>query len=229
MVQGPCSHHKYLPGNATKALTFAVGKSTDVYRSWQPCGFRDQNAPAWASLQKPFPCGTRQVSYQRLRVDCMSLTPTPIITRMLSVSLAFRGAYMESSLFSFVECLCALPNLHTFEIVYCLSGKLPAGIKRAFTAINLPTIRTLTVHSRAGSVIKACPNVKEVTLICGGFNIPDSVIELLADMQHTIRRVAVLHGNSEGISKLFLPSKAYLIHYILNTVSSKTSGTLSYA
>jgi hypothetical protein len=118
---------------------------------------------------------------------------------------------MESSLFSFVQCLCALPNLHTFEIVYCLSGKHPAGIKRAFAAINLPSIRTLTVHTRAGSVIKACPNVKEVTLICGGFNIPDSVVELLADMQHAIRRVAVLHGNSEGVGKLFLSSEVYPI------------------
>lgn len=113
---------------------------------------------------------------------------------------------MESSLFSFVQCLCALKNLHTLEIIYCLSGKHPAGIKRAFTAISLPSIRTLTVHSRAGSVIRACPNVKEVTLICGGFNVPDSAIQLLADMQHTIRRVAVLHGNSEGIGKpLFFP------------------------
>ena len=128
---------------------------------------------------------------------------------------------MESSLFSFVECLCALPNLHTFEIVYCLSGKHPVGIKRAFAAISLPTIRTLSVHSRAGSVIRACPNVKEVTLICGGFNIPDSVIELLAGVQHTIRRVAVLHGNSEGVGKLFLSSEGHRIYLI--TVSSKTS------
>ena len=110
---------------------------------------------------------------------------------------------MESSLFIFVGCLCALPNLHTLEIVYCLSGKHPAGIKRAFAPISLPSIRTLTVHTRAGSVIKACPNVKEVALICGGFNIPDSVVELLADRKHTITRVAVLHGNSEGVGKLF--------------------------
>ena len=124
--------------------------------------------------------------------------------RTLSVSLAFHESYMESSLFSFVECLCALPNLHTFEIAHCLSGKHPAGIIRAFTAMNLPSIRTLTVRSRAGSVIRACPNVKEVTLICGGFNIPDSVVGLLADMRHTIGRVAILHANSEGVGKLFI-------------------------
>ena len=141
---------------------------------------------------------------------CFTLMST---LRVLSVSLTFHGTYMESSLFSFVECLCALKNLHTFEIVYCLSGKHPAGIKRAFTGISLPSIRILTVHSRAGAVIKACPNVKEVALICGGFNIPDSVVELLADMQHTIRRVAVLHGNSEGVGESLLSSKVYRIHH----------------
>lgn len=118
---------------------------------------------------------------------------------------------MESSLSSFVGCLYALPNLHTLEIVYCLSGKYPAGVKRAFATVSLPNIRSLTVHTRAGSVIKACPNVEEVTLICGGFNVPDSAVELLADMRHTIKRVAVLHGNPDGVGKLFPPSKVH--HY----------------
>src|SRR5579872_253539 len=115
---------------------------------------------------------------------------------------------MEAGLAAFTICLCALPNLHTLEIVYCLSGKHPAGIKRAFTDISLPNIHTLTVHSRAGSVIKACPNVKEVTLICGGFNIPDSIAELLAGMRHTIKRIAVLHGSSDGVGTLFVSSQA---------------------
>jgi hypothetical protein len=154
-----------------------------------------------------------------IEYTCFTLTP---ILGVLSVSLAFHGSYLESSLYSFVECLCALQNLYTLEIIYCLSGKPPAGIKRAFTAINLPNIRTLIVHSRAGSVIKACPNVKEVTLICGGFNIPDSVVELLADMRHTIRRVAVLHGNSEGVGK-FIPFPPRYILCILSTVFSKIS------
>ena len=133
---------------------------------------------------------------------------------------------MESSLSSLVGCLYALPNLHTLEIVYCLSGKYPAGIKRAFATVSLPNVRTLTVHSRAGSVIKACPNVKEVTLICGGFNIPDSAVRLLADMQHTIRRVAVLHGNPDGISKSLLSSKG--CWFALSTVPREISRTFSY-
>ncbi|KAF9782493.1 hypothetical protein BJ322DRAFT_224398 [Thelephora terrestris] len=142
---------------------------------------------------------------QLLLLRCAILSKTPSIAvhvKVLSVSLTFHGWYMESSLSSFVGCLYALPNLHTLEIVYCLSGRYPAGVKRAFAAVSLPNILTLTLHSRAGDVIKACPNVKEVTLICGGSNIPDSVVELLADMRHTIRRIAVLHGSPAGVAKL---------------------------
>ncbi|KAF9650409.1 hypothetical protein BDM02DRAFT_1432761 [Thelephora ganbajun] len=163
----------------------------------------------WGRVQAYIVLGSYTTSASRvgqsLLMQCRLLLKSPSLAahvHVLSVDLVFQKPEIQSRLSSFVRCLRALPNLHTLEIVYYLGGKNSTAIKRAFLSVRLPNVLTLTVYSGAESVIKACPNVRAVTLICGGFVIPDSAVDLLADMRHTIRRVAIIHGNPRGVAKL---------------------------
>ena len=87
--------------------------------------------------------------------------PTPILTikRTLAVDFAIGLDRLRAP---FVECLAALPNLHTLEI-----GSMPRGIAPERFIITLGRrklpVRTLILPPTAHPLLRYCPNVEDLT------------------------------------------------------------------
>ena len=87
--------------------------------------------------------------------------PTPILTvrRTLAVDFVIGLDRLRAP---FVECLAALPNLHTLEI-----GSMPSGIAPERFIITLGRrklpVRTLTLPPGAHPLLRYCPNVEDLT------------------------------------------------------------------
>lgn len=63
----------------------------------------------------------------------------------------------------FASCLHSLPNLHTLQVMHVQSPMMVSLLKDAFANEKYPQIRTVVLPSLAHGVLRACPEVRDVT------------------------------------------------------------------
>ncbi|KAJ6480252.1 hypothetical protein C8R45DRAFT_350224 [Mycena sanguinolenta] len=110
----------------------------------------------------------------------------------------------------FARCLASLPNLNTLNIMY-LQSKWERNVTAEFRNIQLPTVQTIILPSHAHGILRACPNVRDVscneeageklldTLIqhcpkvgrIQGFEITDEVLDELCEGLPNLREIVV--------------------------------------
>lgn len=72
----------------------------------------------------------------------------------------------EDVLLTFVECIQALTNLHTMQIVQATADKRHSDyIKNAFEGHIFPSVRTMIIPEVARHILYRCPNVEELTWV----------------------------------------------------------------
>jgi hypothetical protein len=63
---------------------------------------------------------------------------------------------------AFAECLAALPNLHTIQVVHAHS-QMTTPLKNAFKGKSFPSVRTVIIPSCAHEILRCCPAVEDLT------------------------------------------------------------------
>lgn len=101
------------------------------------------------------------------------------------------GTYLEAELF--VECLTALPNLHTLEIAFAPRNQV---VKHFVDALKkresqFQQIRTLVLPDAVHWLLRCCPNVEDLTC-CDTAPGIDFVESLAAGGSNHITRLTVL-------------------------------------
>jgi len=100
----------------------------------------------------------------------------------------------------FVECLAALPNLHTLEIT-SMSGRYVQAFVTALEnrklRIRLQQIRTLILPAEVHRLLRYCPNVEDLT--CCATMPDEAFVESLAvgGLDH-IRKLSVFPSGKRG-------------------------------
>lgn len=63
----------------------------------------------------------------------------------------------------FASCLHSLPNLHTLQVMHVQSPMMVSLLKDAFANEKCPQIRTIVLPGLAHGILRACPEVRDVT------------------------------------------------------------------
>ncbi|KAF8217984.1 hypothetical protein K438DRAFT_1952843 [Mycena galopus ATCC 62051] len=80
--------------------------------------------------------------------------------RVFSVSLS--SHHIAAIVPLFAQCLQSLPNLSTLHILY-LGSKSQRTVTAAFKKITLHAVQTIILPSYAHAILRACPNVRDVS------------------------------------------------------------------
>jgi len=90
-------------------------------------------------------------------LKCKHLLPH---VRIVNVSLT---RYQTGTILpAFAECLAALPNLNTIQVVHAHS-QMTTPIRNAFRGKSFPTVRTVIMPSCAHEILRCCPAVEDLT------------------------------------------------------------------
>jgi len=120
--------------------------------------------------------------------------------RIVTVSLT---RYQSATILpAFANCLAALPNLHTIQIVHAHS-QMTTAIKNAFQGRKFPTVRTIILPSCAHEILRCCPRVEDLT--CNEGNGSTLVGAMVAAKCGDLRRLRGISPNkaqAKRISKI---------------------------
>lgn len=103
--------------------------------------------------------------------------------RVVAVSLT--GYSTNTVLPAFADCLTHLPNLHTLRICH-VRKHLTTMLKDEFEGKHYPQVRTIILPTCAHNILRACPNVVDVTCNEGDGS------QLLSAMNKVCKDVEVL-------------------------------------
>ena len=110
---------------------------------------------------------------------------TSVARRVVTVSLTRYS--VDTILPAFANCLSHLPNLHTLRVCHAHS-QMTTALKDAFHSKRYPQMRTIIVPSCAHNILRACPNVVDVT--CN----EDDGSKLLTAITKECKKVEILDG-----------------------------------
>ena len=82
------------------------------------------------------------------------------------MSITITSHRTDTILPAFVNCLQSLPNLHTLELCH-VDQKMEMVFKQAFDGVTIPSIRIVVLPTIAHYILRACPNVEDVTCNLG--------------------------------------------------------------
>ncbi|KAG6861052.1 hypothetical protein C0995_004553 [Termitomyces sp. Mi166 len=104
-----------------------------------------------------------------------------------TVSVALTRCQAVTVLSAFVECLEALPNLHTLQILRAHT-QMTTHLKNAFKDLKIPQVHTIVLPNHAHNVLRACPEVRVV--MCNY----DDGGKLIGAIMKECKKVQVLKG-----------------------------------
>ncbi|EKM50287.1 uncharacterized protein PHACADRAFT_178866 [Phanerochaete carnosa HHB-10118-sp] len=100
---------------------------------------------------------------ERLERTSWLLVECPHLARHVqTVTVSLTRCSTGTVLPAFAACLKALPNLHTLQIMHAHS-QMTTALKDAFEYVSLPQIRTLILPTCAHNILRACPNIVDLT------------------------------------------------------------------
>ncbi|KAF7378051.1 hypothetical protein MSAN_00229100 [Mycena sanguinolenta] len=123
--------------------------------------------------------------------------------RVFSVSLS--SHHIATAVSSFAKCLASLPNLDTLHILY-LQSQWERNVTAAFKTVKLPAVKTIILPSHAHGILRACPNVRDVS--CNE-EVGEQLLDTLIQHCPKVKRIQdfevtneVLDELSQGLPKL---------------------------
>ncbi|KAF5332118.1 hypothetical protein D9611_008037 [Ephemerocybe angulata] len=101
---------------------------------------------------------------ETLERKCRGLKKNPALAKMVrTVNVSLTRYQTTTILPTFVSCLQSLPNLHTIKVLHAHT-QMTTAIKKAFSEVSLPSVRTFIGPGMCHELLKTCTEVR--TVVC---------------------------------------------------------------
>ncbi|KAG5652110.1 hypothetical protein H0H81_006284 [Sphagnurus paluster] len=134
-----------------------------------------------------------------LETKSNGLRESPELAKLVhKVSVALTRCSAPTVLGAFVQCLHALPNLHTLQVLRAHS-QMTTHLKNAFQGHKFPAIQVVVLPDHAHNVLRSCPEAR--TVICNGSD-GGKLISAIAKECKKVQRLEGFHANEALMKRL---------------------------